>query len=222
METVCIYCGEREATTKDHVPPKCIFPEPRPGNLITVPCCEICNRTYGKDDERVRNLLTSLKTTEEHSAIKEQIAKKRDRSYTRVEGRSNLQHIIASVEKVGRHTSGGIYLGEALAFTLDQPTIDRFIQRLARALLYHENAIAHVECDIEWKMSPDEAELDRMPQDIKAFLFSGKVKDFGEGVFSYVGYFYPEKVSSLWLLNFYSGIEFMVIVRERMTAKECR
>jgi hypothetical protein len=71
-------------------------------------------------------------------------------------------------------------------------------------------------------MSPDEAELDRMPQDIKAFLFKGNIKDFGEGVFSYVGYFYPENVSSLWLLNFYNGIEFMVIVRERMTSKEYR
>jgi hypothetical protein len=101
-----------------------------------VPCCEFCNKTYGKDDERIRNLLTSLKTTEEHSAIKKQIAKKRDRSYTRVEGRSNLQHIIASVEKVGCHTSGGTYLGEALAFNFDQPTLDRFIQRLVRVRFF--------------------------------------------------------------------------------------
>jgi len=222
MEIICIYCGNRKATTKDHVPPKCFFPSPRPANLITVPCCEICNTKYGKDDERVRNLLTSLETTEKHSAIKEQIAKKRGRSYTRVEGRPNLRHIIASVEKVGCHTSGDIYLGEALAFNLDQPTIDRFIERMVHALLYRENAIAHAECHIEWKMSPDEAEIVRMPPDIKAFILGGEVKDIGEGVFSYVGYFYPGKVSSLWLLNFYSGIEFLAIVRERKTTKKHR
>jgi len=222
MEIICIYCGNRKATTKDHVPPKCLFPLPRPGNLITVPCCEICNTKYGKDDERVRNLLTSLKTTEKHSAIKEQIAKKRDRSYIRLEGRPNLRHIIASVEKVRCHTSGGIYLGKALAFNLDQPTIDRFIERMARALLYHENGIANAECHIVWKMAPEEADIVRMPPDMKAFILGGDVKDIGEGVFSYVGYFYPERVSSLWLLNFYSGIEFMIIVRDRKTIKKHR
>jgi len=115
-----------------------------------------------------------------------------------------------------------MYLGEALAFNLDQLTIDRFIERMVRALLYRENAIVHAECLIEWKMSPDEAEIARMPLDIKTFILSGEVKDVGEGVFSYVGYFYPGRVSSLWLLNFYSGIEFMIIVRDRKTMKKHR
>jgi hypothetical protein len=86
---------------------------------------------------------------------------------------------------------------------------------MARALLYHENGIANAECHVEWKMAPDEADIVRMPPDIKAFILGGEVKDIGEGVFSYVGYLYPGRVSSLWLLNFYGGIEFMIIVRDR-------
>lgn len=39
----CVLCGERPATTMDHVPPKALFLRPRP-TLITVPACEICNR----------------------------------------------------------------------------------------------------------------------------------------------------------------------------------
>src|SRR6516225_8918075 len=39
----CVLCGERPATTMDHVPPKALFLQPRP-KLITVPACAICNR----------------------------------------------------------------------------------------------------------------------------------------------------------------------------------
>ena len=211
---LCIYCGERKATTRDHVPPKCFFSTPRPNNLITVPCCEVCNTKYGKDDERVRNIVTSLATTEGHPAIKEQIAGKRDKSYTRVEGISNFQHIVESLKIVARYTPGGIYLGQAPAFNLDQPTIDRFVERIARALLYQEIAMEHTACDFEWKMSPDDAALDRMPPDIKAVLY-GKPKVIGEGVFSYVGYFLSGTASSLWFLNFYGGIDFMVRVSDK-------
>ena len=126
MEQFCIYCGRQKATTKDHVPPKSFFTKPRPAKLITVPCCKVCNRTYGKDDERVRNLITSIDTTENHPAIQQQIAEKRDRSYTRKEGQSNFQHIIESVRIVERHSSGGIYLGKAPAFDLNQKVMDRF------------------------------------------------------------------------------------------------
>ena len=60
----CIYCGEREATERDHIPPKCFFPEPLPNDLITVPSCSVCNREYGKIDEFIRDVLISLNTTE--------------------------------------------------------------------------------------------------------------------------------------------------------------
>ena len=46
----CCYC-ERPATGRDHLPPKNIFPNPRPTNLITVPTCKKCNQSASKDDE---------------------------------------------------------------------------------------------------------------------------------------------------------------------------
>ena len=60
----CIYCGKREATERDHVPPKCFFPRPWPNDLITVPSCSICNRSFGKIDEFIRDVFISLDTTE--------------------------------------------------------------------------------------------------------------------------------------------------------------
>lgn len=46
----CAICGTNEATTKDHVPPKGIFPKPRP-NMITVPACGSCNNGASELDD---------------------------------------------------------------------------------------------------------------------------------------------------------------------------
>jgi hypothetical protein len=42
----CYLCGEelinKRNKTKDHVPPYCIFPQDKPRNLLTIPCCKKC------------------------------------------------------------------------------------------------------------------------------------------------------------------------------------
>lgn len=47
----CIYCGSKDNITREHAPPKALFPKPRPHNLITVPVCESCNGEKSSDDE---------------------------------------------------------------------------------------------------------------------------------------------------------------------------
>ena len=51
---ICYLCRKRTGTTRDHVPPKNLFPRPRPSNLITVPCCEKCNNRFSKHEEYFR------------------------------------------------------------------------------------------------------------------------------------------------------------------------
>ncbi len=51
---LCIYCGKIKEITKDHVPPKGFFPEPRPSDLITVPSCVECNKDKEKDEDYFR------------------------------------------------------------------------------------------------------------------------------------------------------------------------
>jgi hypothetical protein len=40
--------------TRDHIPPKGIFPTPRSNDLITVPSCASCNRAACESDELFR------------------------------------------------------------------------------------------------------------------------------------------------------------------------
>ena len=49
-EAFCVYCGKL-ASTRDHVPSRCLLERPFPKNLITVPCCQRCNRNFSLDEE---------------------------------------------------------------------------------------------------------------------------------------------------------------------------
>src|SRR5450432_1906735 len=55
----CIYCGSRGPVTDDHVPPRSFYPKNPPKNLITVPCCSVCNGEFAKNDDYVRLVLTT-------------------------------------------------------------------------------------------------------------------------------------------------------------------
>lgn len=46
----CAYCSQ-EATTKDHVVPRCLLEKPFPPNLMTVPSCQECNAGFKNDEE---------------------------------------------------------------------------------------------------------------------------------------------------------------------------
>lgn len=58
---VCVYCG-RQATTRDHLPPRCLLERPLPHNLATVPSCAKCNAGFSLDEQYLLVLLTEIST----------------------------------------------------------------------------------------------------------------------------------------------------------------
>jgi hypothetical protein len=52
LADICAYCGAPSPETRDHIPPRGVFPSPRPGDLITVPSCRPCNQGASARDER--------------------------------------------------------------------------------------------------------------------------------------------------------------------------
>jgi hypothetical protein len=65
-ELACYYCGQ-PATSTEHVPPRCIFPERKDAfdvdqrrNLITVPSCDEHNLEKSKDDEFLMACITPV------------------------------------------------------------------------------------------------------------------------------------------------------------------
>ncbi len=56
---ICIYCG-KQATTRDHVPPRSFLERPFPANLATVPSCEQCNNSHSGDEQYFLVLLGQI------------------------------------------------------------------------------------------------------------------------------------------------------------------
>ena len=59
MDMSTCYMCDAPATSREHVPPKCIFPDDAQFriNLITVPSCDVHNLKKSNDDELLRHVL---------------------------------------------------------------------------------------------------------------------------------------------------------------------
>ena len=56
---MCVYCGGA-ASTRDHVPPRCLLEKPFPDNLMTVPSCRDCNAAFSDDEQYLQIVLAQI------------------------------------------------------------------------------------------------------------------------------------------------------------------
>ncbi len=107
---VCVYCGCAKADTADHVPPKLLFPVPRPSDLITVPCCRACNSSFQRDDQYLRAALLlrrDIADEPEAQAIMEAFFRSLERPQSYGFGKSFFD----TMHMAEFRTTGGIYTG---------------------------------------------------------------------------------------------------------------
>jgi hypothetical protein len=132
-KTLCCLCGKRPATTTDHVPPKCIFPTPRPLNVITVRTCEECNESTSQSDEEFRvfvNLFVGKTSPESEHLWK---------SHTLSTVRSNrrlLQKALTAFQPGYVTSKHGIILDERKLVVWDDAP-NRVLEKIVRALYFH-------------------------------------------------------------------------------------
>ena len=119
----CIYCSTGAGTTRDHIPPRCFFAV-MPNPAITVPCCEQCRLGDQRDDEFMRNLFTSTRATEDLQSVKGNLQNRKLRSY------QNNPEKILKLHEIVKPTPAG------KAFDFNNPVVDRFMERVSRAVLY--------------------------------------------------------------------------------------
>jgi len=131
----CIYCGSNKDMTVDHIPPKSLFPEPRPSNMLTVPCCKTCNKSFSKDDEYFRNVLVSHRSVSSNPNA-QAVNQKLLRSMSRPKSAGMAKAIRNSLHIIDIQSQGGIYLGKTPAIQVSAERINRTIDRIARGLYY--------------------------------------------------------------------------------------
>lgn len=210
IKNYCIYCGTKEATEKDHVPPKCFFPKPLPSNLITVPSCSDCNREFGKIDEFVRNVLVSLDATEKKIELAT-LREKMFRSLLREQGTNLLFKIYKLLKPVDVVTNAGIFIEQKHAFDMDTEEFYKFFERIARALLYIENHIEYFNGKFNWS---ELADYSHFPAKVKFCLENDIRKSNANGMFKYSGMWVKGHISSLWFVKLYNSVEFQILVQK--------
>jgi hypothetical protein len=128
----CVICGENEATTVDHVPPKNLFPKPRP-SLITVPACAKCNNFDSGIDEKFM-LYFSLQVGPEHEATRRLWHEKASKALKR--NKRFQREIFGSMNEVLVKTATGT-IEKRMSFLAEKEVYDRVFERTVRGLYYH-------------------------------------------------------------------------------------
>lgn len=169
--------------------------------LITVPCCEECRSSQQGDDAIVRNFLISSAAAECRHTSDDQIERKRNRSLER--DPTLLKNMAGSIASADVFSDGKVFLGTALAFDLDQSSMNRFFDRVARALLHEETGSGHVFCTIKWKPVKDSRFNDSFSK------YATQRRSVGN-IFSYAGHKKRSSDVWYWFVNFF-GQEFLVI-----------
>src|SRR5271169_6826938 len=114
----CYLCGAL-ATTRDHIPPLGLFPEPRPSNLVTVPACLACNRGRSLDDEYFRLMVTAGSRDSPQSI---NLLHQRIIPHMRKKP-ALIMEFMKAVQKVDIESKSGVYLGQAPVFQINRQRV---------------------------------------------------------------------------------------------------
>jgi len=195
--TVCAICGNNEATTRDHVPPKSIFPKPRPDNLITVPACVDCNNGSSELDDLFKVYLSM------HAAGESEIAR---RLFTEKTART-LERNQALLSQIAEE-SKGLQIEDEKGNLVTRTGVlwnseahDSIIERTIRGLFFHHAGTIVPEgtvLKVQW--------LRGVPEDIeqKIGLFTEVCIGEDQVIYKYLIYEEDPRYS-LWLFEFYGA-----------------
>lgn len=200
-EEECAYCGERGELTRDHVPPQCLFGKPRPNDLITVPCCEPCNRDVSKDDEYFRIAITTgidAAKFPKENADSVRAINNLARSASQRFARSLLQS----------------YQSNPGRLRVDKTRVRIVLHRVVKGLFYHHTNVrlpGTVRFAMRWigsSASIEQPGLQSFPVGLDGNLIS-----IGQGVFRYGFWPFeaPDPFGTIWLMRFYDHRTFVCV-----------
>ncbi len=214
---ICAYCGNTGKLSDDHIPPKNLFPKPRPNNLITVSACSECHSDTSKDDEYFKNKLSLRNDAGEHPSARanwDSIF----RSLNRYEAKGLKKSFIKDLRNVHMQTKAGIYIGEHLGFHVNMIRIRRVVERVVRGFYFAEsfqplgqNNNVNVLSDDDL-INESEEVIEELTQNILLPLASIEPKIIGDNIFTYRHHITDENPAySVWGLSFYGHVPFFCI-----------
>lgn len=212
---ICVYCGTN-AGTDDHVPPKNLFPKPRPSNLVTVRSCDNCNCGAKKDDEYFRDILVfreDVGETEAGAKLWETVK----RSLRRPEARRFRSSLAESMFDDFAESPGRVTVGTAAKIEFDADRMKRVLERTVKGLYFKhlgnpmpasDKLVVYFEQHFD--MFPDA--VSEMLGEIVTYVTMQPRHTIGDDIFEYC--YAPvadHPSSSAWAMRFYSSVYFLAI-----------
>jgi hypothetical protein len=198
----CYLCGA-PATTSDHVPPRGVFPSPRPANLITVPACKTCNHGCSLDDEYFRTVVSAVSRDSPRSL---HLLKQRILPRVREKPAMGIE-LLKSVHRVDVFSKGGIFLGRAPQITIDSARIQNVINKIVRGLFWHhtKQRLGSDSIVEDYILNP------RIEKPLQDEISKLTLFNVGDGsVFSYCFALDLPPQESFWFLMFYNDTTLFV------------
>lgn len=199
----CYLCGS-PAESRDHIPPRGLFPTPRPSNLLTVPACLRCNHDRSLDDEYFRLIVSAGSQDSPQSTVllhQRIIPRMREKPALALD-------FLKSFRPVAIHNEGGVHMGNEPVFTFDRTRIQTVIDKIVRGLFFkhakHRLADDYLVEEFYY-CPPIEASLQQAILELPLI-------NIGDGaVFSYRYHIASEGSSeSFWFLMFYNDTSLFV------------
>lgn len=203
---ICIYC-EATADSRDHVPPKGVFPEPKPSDLITVPACTTCNQAFSKDDEYFKVSL-GLREGVRRSSEGKRLAVECLRALQRSQSSRFAARINSTIRSP---TADEIREGADPNSIGQQPAserLERVVGRTIRGLHFH---ISGRRLPPGYRVRGALLEAFPEPQRLMALalLAGAPIRELAAGQFAYATRAAVDDVfTSVWLLTFFGAASF--------------
>ena len=200
--------------TRDHVPPEGLFCDPKPSNLVTVPCCYECNNSHSAADEQFR-ALTALQLGANDAGRKIAMDKVFGSTMKKARQPNFFKALAQTMKPVTVTTPRGAQT--VIRFSTDATPVVTLVRDMVRGLLYslhpdfdYRFHRFHVEAIPFAKMRPV---VDELGDDLCGLIMKHCKEDgrgnYGE--FRFWRQLQPATQRGAWLLLFYNAVAFIVI-----------
>ena len=192
---ICVICGKRPMTGRDHLPPQSAFPKPRPSDLITVPACDNCNNKRSGLDEEFK---VAIGLQAGHGEQGERLFCDQT-SRTLSHNRRLMRELASAMREVKIRTPEGLMVGTASAVPLRSESYDTVINRIIRGLHWHHTGHIlgdRVDIKINWYRN-----LTKKIYEMTNNWATGVVGD-GQFIYKYA-VFDEVPMASVWVLQFF-------------------
>jgi hypothetical protein len=204
--TNCVYCGERKARTIDHVISKCLFPSSyNKKDVITVPCCSECNKSFSLDEEYFRNFICSISSESSENAsilFNTKIIKS-------IQRRPQIGwKFFSRMKLVDVYTKNGIYIDQKTQISIPEEDRKRYfnvLDKYIKGLFFYEFK----------KILPKNFKIDHFfgtKELLNNFKLIKKWNLSNEEIFIYGYNFVPGNYESIWITIFYRSVFFVSFV----------